>query len=186
LKKATALFLVVLFSFNLFGYVLVVEFLQNKASKELEVALDHNRYDASQLIEVKVPVSMPYQTDWSLYQRFDGEIEIGGMPYKFVKRKLSGDTLYIVCIPNSKKLHLQKARNNYFALSSDLSNTNTKNSGSSKAAFKNLQTEYDVYAFCQLTSLIAEKSAAVWHQKEFMRLPSTYPTSPEHPPEIRS
>jgi hypothetical protein len=107
------------------------------------------------------------------------------MPYKFVKRKLSGDTLYIVCIPNSKKLHLQKARNNYFALSSDLSNTNTKNSGSSKAAFKNLQTKYDVYAFCQLTSLIAEKSAAAWHQKEFMRLPSTYPTSLEHPPEIR-
>lgn len=184
MKKATALFLIVLFSFNFFGYRLLVDYLQHRASKELELALDHNLYDDAQLVELKVPVNVPYQTDWSLYQRFDGEIEIGGIPYKFVKRKLSGDTLYLMCIPNTKKIHLQKARNNYFALSNDLLQGKSKNSTRSKAAFKSFQSEYDVHDFCQITSLTTDRPLQSWHEKRSMRLPLSFTISPEHPPQL--
>ena len=119
MKKATALFFITLFLFNLFGYRLLVEYMQHKASDQLEAKLDKNLYDESQLIELKVPINLPYQTNWSAYQRFDGEIEIDGIMYKYVKRKVANDTLYVMCIPNTKKMRLETAKNDFFKLSND-------------------------------------------------------------------
>jgi hypothetical protein len=184
LKKGAALFLIILFSFNLFGYLLVVDYLQQRATKELEARLDNNQYDDSGLIELKIPVDIPYQTDWSLYQRYDGEVEIGGMLYKFVKRKLSGDTLYLMCIPNTKKMHLKEARDNYFALSNDLTQNKTSNSGKAKISFKNLQTDFDTHSFLANTFFIASKEDKVWAEKSSACLPVSFSLSPEHPPEL--
>ena len=94
--------------------------MQHKASDQLEVRLDKSLYDESQLIELKVPMNLPYQTNWSAYQRFDGEIEVDGIMYKYVKRKVANDTLYLMCIPNTKKMRLETAKNDFFKLSNDL------------------------------------------------------------------
>src|SRR6185503_8830045 len=83
LKKTTALFFITLFLFNLFGYRFVFTYMQQKASDQLEVKLDKSLYDESQLIELKVPMNLPYQTNWSAYQRYDGEIEVEGIMYKY-------------------------------------------------------------------------------------------------------
>ena len=79
------------------------DFMQKQANNQLELALDNNVYDESELIVLKVAVHLPYQTSWSSYERYNGEIELNGIKYRYVKRKLANDTLYLKCIPNTKE-----------------------------------------------------------------------------------
>ncbi|MEO9031751.1 MAG: hypothetical protein ABI285_00820 [Ginsengibacter sp.] len=185
MKKITALFFITLFLFNLFGYRMVVEFMQHKVSDQLEARLDKNLYDESQLIELKVPINLPYQTNWSAYQRFDGEIEIGGTLYKYVKRKITNDTLYLMCIPNTKKMHLETAKNDFFKVTNDLSqNDNSKKSDNSKSiTFKNLQGEYDEYSFKLNSFIPGTGNCDFLLSDDSDNLISSPHISPEQPPD---
>lgn len=182
MKKIAALFFLVLFAFNWFGYRLMYDFMQKQANKQLEVALDENHYDESQLIELKVPVNLPYQTSWTSYQRYDGEIEMNGVKYKYVKRKLSNDTLYLKCIPNKKEMALQNAKNDFFKISNDLTqNKNPKKTDNATSVFKYL-TVFDGSCFgAQITSLLIANQQ--WLPLEAEDLQSAIQLSPEEPPD---
>ncbi|MEO8413757.1 MAG: hypothetical protein ABI472_08865 [Ginsengibacter sp.] len=186
MKKITALFFITLFLFNLFGYRLVVEYMQQKLSDQLEARLDKNLYNDSQLIELKVPMHLPYQTNWSHYERYDGEIEIDGMLYKYVKRKVTNDTLYVMCIPNTKKMHLETAKDDFFRLTNDLmQNDHSKKSDNSKTInFKNLQGEYDEYSFMLNTIIPGESIQSFLQTGDSQKLPYSPHISPEQPPDI--
>lgn len=159
--------------------------MQDKASDQLEARLDKNLYDESQLVELKIPMHLPYQTNWSSYQRYDGEIEVDGMIYKYVKRKVANDTLYVMCIPNTKKMHLETAKNDFFKMSNDLQTDNSKKSGDSKTiSFKSLQGEYDAYSF-QLSALLnINTSRNLWNAGNSKKLLSAPHLSPEQPPDL--
>ena len=107
MKKLAAILLLAILIFNWIGYRFVVDYLQHKSDRQLEARLDKNQYDESQLVELKVPIHLPYQTSWAAYERYDGEIALNGTLYKYVERKLSDDTLYLKCLPNTKKMHLE-------------------------------------------------------------------------------
>ena len=121
----------------------------HRANTQLEARLDKNQYDDSQLIELKVPINLPYITSWASYQRYDGEIKLNGVLYHYVKRKVSNDTLYVMAIPNMKVMSLESAKNDFVKGSLDLNqNDNSKKSDDSKTiSFKNLQGDYDEYTF---------------------------------------
>ena len=184
MKKVTALFFVTLFFFNLFGYRWVYDFLQQKASVQLEASLDKNLYSDAQLTELKVALNLPYQTNWAGYQRCDGEIEIGGVAYKYVKRKVANDTLYLLCIPNTKKMHLETAKNDFFKYANDLSqNNSSKKSGDSKISFKIRPGEYDEYSFFLKAGSVPAHSSHLWHSSNANELLSSPRPSPEQPPD---
>lgn len=187
MRKIIALFFVVLFLFNFFGYRLVVQYLQRKVSTQLEVRLDNNLYEDSQLIELKVPLLLPYQTNWSAFQRYNGEIEIGGMMYKYVKRKMANDTLYLMCVLNTKKMHLETAKNDFFKATNDLTqNTDSKKTDNSKnIAFKNIQGEYDDYSLALYTIIPYENFRNFWPVLNFRNVLSSPHTSPEQPPDFQ-
>ena len=186
MKKVTALFFITLFLFNLFGYRLVVQYMQQKVSNQLEAKLDKNLYNESQLIELKVPMHLPYQTNWSAYQRFNGEIEINGTLYKYVKRKVANDTLYVMCIPNTKKMNLETAKNDFFKLSNDLmQNNNSKKSDNSKTiSFKSLQGEYDEHSFVLNTLNNYDNNMNLWPPVNSENLISSPHISPKQPPDV--
>lgn len=159
--------------------------MQQKVSDQLEVRLDKSLYDESQLIELKVPMNLPYQTNWSAYQRFDGEIEVGGIMYKYVKRKVANDTLYLKCIPNTKKMNLETAKNDFFKLSNDLQNNDSKKSDNSKTiSFKSLQGEYDEYSFALNTLNTSDDNMTFWPPTDSKNLISSPRISPEQPPDL--
>ena len=160
--------------------------MQQKASDQLEVKLDKSLYNESQLIELKVPMNLPYQTNWSAYQRYDGEIEVDGIMYKYVKRKVSNDTLYLMCIPNTKKMTLETAKNDFFKMSNDLTqNNNSKNSDKSKTlSLKSLQGEYDEYSFALNTLTIDNDDMNSWSPTNSENLISSPHISPEQPPDL--
>ena len=103
MKKTVAILLLLLFSFNLFGYQLLLGVLQQKADTKLEFLIDHNEYDEADLLELRVPLNMPYQQRYTEFERYYGQISIEGTTYQYVKRKIEGDVLVLKCIPHHSK-----------------------------------------------------------------------------------
>lgn len=144
MKKIASAILICLLLFNWFGYRLVVDYLQQRSDSHLEAQLDRDQYDDSQLIELKIPIHLAYQTSWSSYERYDGEIEMNGTLYKYVKRKVCNDTLYLKCIPNTKKMDLAVARDDFFKNTNDIDQNKSNKPANSKAgALKNSLGDYD-------------------------------------------
>jgi hypothetical protein len=84
-----------------------------QSDKELVLRADKNQYTDDELTEIKMPLHMPYITNSAGYERVDGAVEINGTYYNYVKRKVSNDTLYLMCLPNNDKTKLYSARNDY-------------------------------------------------------------------------
>lgn len=184
MKKLTAISFLLLFAFNWFGYRLYYDYLQHKTNENLEAAFDNDSYDESQLVELKIPVHLPYQTSWTSYQRYDGEINLNGTSYKYVKRKLSNDTLYLMCIPNTKKMRLETAKNDFYKISNDLAqNDHSKNSDNAKSVFKNLQTVYDDSTFGLNIISFYTLSMKNWLQANAANTISSPHSSPGQPPD---
>lgn len=162
--------------------------MQQQVSNQLEAKLDKNLYSDAQLIELKVPMHLPYQTNWSAYQRCDGEIEIDGMLYKYVKRKVADDTLYLMCIPNTRKMNLETAKNDFFKLSNDLAqNNNSKKSDNSKTiSFKSLQGDYDEYSFHLNSLFLSSNATKFWRSGNVNNTVTTPHTPPGQPPDLLS
>ena len=147
MRKLFAAIIICILLFNWFGYRLVTNYMQNKADSQLEIKLDNNRYDESQLIEIKVPINLPYQTTWSSFERYDGEVEMNGILYKYVKRKVVNDTLVLLCIPNHQKMELRTASNDFFKNTNDLQNNSRKSGIPNTGSFKKLMSDYDEHTF---------------------------------------
>ena len=128
--------------FNWFGYRVMVDYLQQKVDTRLENHLNDNQYDESQMIEIKIPLHLPYQSTWSSYERYDGEVEFNGSYYKYVKRKLADDTLYLKCINNPAKSRLELAKNDFFKNTNDVSQSSNK-SDNNKSSLKKASLDYD-------------------------------------------
>ncbi len=103
------------------GYRLVFNAMEDHATAAFVQRLDDEQYDDQQLIEMKVPLPMPYQTNWADFERYNGEIEINGVHYNYVKRKVYNDTLILMCIPNQDKMKLNSAKEQFFSLVNDIS-----------------------------------------------------------------
>ncbi|HUZ60493.1 MAG TPA: hypothetical protein VMU83_17110 [Hanamia sp.] len=184
MKQITAIFFLVLFAFNWFGYRLYYDYLMHKTNEKLETLIDNNNYDESQLMELKIPIHLPYQTNWTSYQRFDGEIKLNGIIYKYVKRKLSNDTLFLMCIPNSYKMHLETAKNDFFKLTNDLArNDHSKKSESSNSFFKNLQNVYNDSSFGMNIMSPFTLNQNCWHIAGSAAIISTPHIIPGQPPD---
>jgi hypothetical protein len=183
-KKLAAAILIFLLLFNWFGYNLVVNYLQHRSDTHLEALLDDDQYNDAELIELKIPTHMPYQTSWASFERYDGEVELNGTLYKYVKRKVCNDTLYLLCIPNTQKMSLETARNDFFKNTNDLQNNDSKSGNSKSFAFKNVLSDYDAHAFeFRLKNSESPSSSfpLFYHVNKLISSPHI---SPEQPPDV--
>ena len=131
--------------FNLGGYRWVMNLMEKKADARLEARLDNNEYEESNLLEIKVPLDLPYQTDWKDFERCDGAIEFNNVHYKYVKRKIEGGYMILKCIPNDTRQELTNARDHFFQLVNDLEQTKPakKSNSSIPAGIKLSLSDYD-------------------------------------------
>jgi len=131
--------------FNWYGYKLLSFYLEDKADRQLEARLDEDRYDESQLISIKVPSThLSYYNSSTKFERVDGQIDVGGVQYKYVKRRLFNDSLELLCIPNNTAMNLQTARNQFFQLVNDIQQHNGQGKKSDHSVIKNFSpTDYE-------------------------------------------
>ena len=144
--------------FNWYGYRLLTAWLEVRADKQLEARLDENSYDESQLITLKVPATrLSYYNSSNQFERVDGQIEIGGIRYKYVERRLFNDSLELRCIPNHTAMRLASVKNEFFKGVNDIRQDNgqSKKSDSTPGSSKSFSSTdyYTVNGFFVLGSL---------------------------------
>lgn len=185
MKKFAAIIFLVVFAFNWFGYRLVYNFLQQKSNESLESLFDNNSYDEDQLIELKIAINVPYQSTRNNYERCDGEINVQGTIYKYVKRKVVNDTAYLLCYPNAQKMDLESAKNTFFKLTNDLQESTTgQTSGQFKSVVKNFQPVFNESTFAIM--IVSPVSFTKTLQRFYIleSLPSRGRCIPGQPPEM--
>lgn len=185
MKKIASILLLILLVFNWCGYRFLFNWVQEKADAQLEAKLDKNEYHEDDLIEISVPLNLPYQTDWADFERVDGEIEIDGIHYKYVKRKVQQGQLVLKCIPNRSKHQMLNARDAFFQLVNDLQQEQPeKKSNSQKGIAKLNISDYEEHATHQFDY------SAISLVVKYQGSPHVYFNSinfhntPEQPPEL--
>jgi hypothetical protein len=163
-KLFASILLLVILLFNWIGYQFFSSYLEDKANVQLEDRLDNNNYDESQLLCIKVPAAhLAYYNNSKQFERVDGEIEISGTQYKYVKKRLYNDSLEYLCIPNSDVMKLRTAKDEFFKLVNDLQhNGSGKKSTPHSNTGKNLIPDYclqnNSYRFSRIKPLRTEVS----------------------------
>ena len=171
--------------FNWYGYRIVSDFLQERSDVQMEARLDNNDYNEAELIEIRVPINLPYHNDWTDFERYDGEVEMNGIHYKYVKRKVEKGELVLMCLPNNERQLLQTARDNFFKLVNDLQQPDSgkKSDNGNSNSFKSLFSEYQQEKNNWTVALLATE-ATNFPVKELQLIPSYLSSSPEQPPEL--
>src|SRR5579862_5784654 len=138
--------------------------MEDKANARLESRLDNDNYDESQLISIKVPANhLAYYNNSKQFERVDGAVEINGIQYQYVKKRLYNDSFEYLCIPNNDVTKLRTARDDFFKLVNDLQQQGPgKKSAPDTNTSKNFLADYyldDIsYDFCTGSTGAAEKS----------------------------
>lgn len=184
MKKITALFLLIIFSFNWFAYQFVIDYSQLKNNLDLEELFDRELYDESQLVEMKIAINLPYQTSRPAYERVDGEIELEGILYKYVKRKVSNDTLFLMCIPNTHKMTLETVKNDFFKRTIVPDKSTPSNNGDSGwSVLKQLQNiTNESFLVFDIFSLPSDQDKN-WFDGIAGSMPDILPVSVRQPPD---
>lgn len=103
--------------FNALGYRALTSFMQYRSSRQLESKLDRLQYDETQLTTIKIPVThLAYYQNSAAFERVDGEMDINGVPYKYVKRRIYNDSLELLCIPDQMLIKLRASGMGHFKL----------------------------------------------------------------------
>ena len=122
----------------------------NRSDAALEQVLDENAYNESELISIKQPTHLPYYTNNETFQRIDGEVEIEGIKYKYVKSRIYNDSLEMLCIPHRVKMQIEQSRNDYAKGAHDFQNDTQKKPGSKTDSFQKNLNEYEVQLLVSL------------------------------------
>jgi hypothetical protein len=184
-KRIAAIVLLCLLVFNWIGYEFYSAFQQDRADKTMVASLDQNNYSDADLISVKVPaVHLSSYVNAKEFQRVDGQIEINGIQYNYVKRRFTEDSLELLCIPNRTATSVQNARNEFFKLVNDLQHPGqSKKSDSHNSTFKGFSAEYfsNMQAIA-IPDLTPVRLKATDHY--LLQIPSVYLTGAGQPPDF--
>jgi hypothetical protein len=186
LKKASAILIFCLLTFNWIGYKLVTYCLQKQSDTRLEAAFDQDNYDGSELISLKL--AAPHLTLYSnctSFERVDGQVEIDGIQYKFVKRRYFDDSLEFLCIANHLSMKLQVAGNDFYKLVNDLPGNQGKRQSPGSSSQKSFSTDYySVIDAFGTNPLVTE--LFIQQAKFLFSIPNRIRLVLDHPPQIQA
>ncbi len=185
LKTVTAILLIGILVFNWFGYRLLTFYMQEKASSDLTDQLIDNKYDETQLVSVKVPITtLAYYQNSKEFEWIDGKIEIAGVQYKYVKRRIYNDSLEVLCIPDQTAIRLKAVRNDFFRFANDIQRPSQgKRQGANTYNAQPFSPDY-----FPVSGVFLIKNFPVSLTRQFYKgsfpVYSSYFRVPEHPPEL--
>jgi hypothetical protein len=105
--------------FNWFGYRLVSNYFDQKAANHMVRLIDENNYNESELVSVKMPINLPYYSNNPKFERVEGEMQINGIVYQYVARRVYNDSLEIKVLPNQDRIQIKNAKESFDKLASD-------------------------------------------------------------------
>jgi hypothetical protein len=182
MKKLAAIFLLAIFAFNIFGYQLLFDLMADNADARLESQLDAQVYSDADLICIKQATNLPYYTDTKDFQRIDGEVEMDGVKYKYVKCRIYNGNLEMLCIPNKAKMKIEQSKNDYAKIANDFQQNNTnKKSGSQAKSFHKDLSEFETLQAFRFENTQALKISFAIYNSLILKKP--YFKTAEQPPD---
>ena len=90
--------------------------------------------ETEETVVVKIPINLPYQTDWVSSEEVEGSVRQGDEFYEMKERKVENDTLGTVMVKD------RNARENFFDLAQQVNEHLTDEPGSTPAKSKLINT----------------------------------------------
>ena len=90
--------------------------------------------ETEETVVVKIPINLPYQTDWVSSEEVEGSVRQGDEFYEMKERKVENDTLVTVMVKD------RNARENFFDLAQQVNEHLTDEPGSTPAKSKLINT----------------------------------------------
>ncbi|MDB5012492.1 MAG: hypothetical protein JWQ25_694 [Daejeonella sp.] len=135
------------------GYKAFYFYQIQNADSRLESQILNSDISSEKLITIKIPVNLPYLVDWASYQPMEGEVVYKKETYKYVKKKIARDTVFLVCIDHREKSQLENNSDDFFKKVNDLTSDINK-----KPVLKQIKNDffepYKPYEFANNCSLI--------------------------------
>jgi hypothetical protein len=173
-KKAAAIAIIAILLFNLGGYRMLADFLQTKAELNLETRIDEGNYDTQQVIELSVVSNLPYRNDWKEWERCNGTIEVNGLHYQYIERKLEKGSMHYRCLPNAEKINVLTARDEFFQLVNSFNQQPDSKKSSPSIVINNFIGDYDDVQFVYT----AISPAITANTQQWPRLVTALPEAP--------
>jgi hypothetical protein len=130
--------------FYIGGYSLVFQYFIHQADVQMVKQMYGNKIDDAKLVELKIPVNMPTVTDWSEYEVVAGQIQLKDAYYNYIRLKMTHDTMYFICLPNTAKTQLVKAN---IITAKQISDVPMSKKSDPSAKKINTLSEYNLQAF---------------------------------------
>ena len=179
MKKLAAIFFLLVVVFNLYGYRLLISYLQSAQTIHIEKQLDRLEYNDEDLISIKTILHLPYYSSSPEFERAYGSITVNGISYEYVKKRVYNDTLEVLCLPNHHKSKLQQLSNDITRMTAD--------SDASTPGGKNLVIKISLPEYCNaltvFTATVLSKHTITNKVLNSSVFPSGYLTVPELPPQ---
>ncbi|WP_026899081.1 hypothetical protein [Daejeonella oryzae] len=126
MKKGVSILLLGFFLFNIIGYKLFFYYQIAVADSRMQSKIETMHETDRSLFTIKIPIRLPYHTDWKDFESIEGEMTYKNTTYKYVKRKVLRDTLILLCVNHQEKSLIQKNSDDYFKKVNDLNTDKSK------------------------------------------------------------
>lgn len=166
--------------FNIAGYSLLFGYFGRQSSAQLSSKIERHIYNEKDLVEIKIHLNLPYYNSQNDYESLEGEITLNGNHYNYVKRKVSQDTLFLMCLPNREKDNLLTAKNDYAKTANDFDGeAKSKNAIKKENGFSQYHSHIAGYS-------LTPPEIAVKKQCSFISLfvPASFISRYDLPPEL--
>ncbi len=185
-KRIASILLLGILLFNWGGYKLLSDHFENNADAKMQAELDLHHYSDADLITIKVAASLPYGSSSEKFERVDGNIEMNGVTYTYVKRRFYQDSLELLCIPNTERTGIKNARDEFARLANDFVTNNT--SSKKATSHQTHLTKFSVQDFTDDHHSFAwqfrdHDLSATWNKMIFAQMKSEYLSRLDKPPQ---
>ena len=109
MKRLIAILLLNVHLFNLGGYNLAFQYFIHRSEVQIVKEIYENKVDATKLVEIKIPAHMPNIKSWDNYVSDQGQLQLKGVYYNYLRYKITRDTMSFICIANAVKTRLVSA-----------------------------------------------------------------------------
>jgi hypothetical protein len=158
----------------------MITYMQDRHASSLERKLDRQQYNDEDLISIKTALHLPYYTSSNGYERAYGSVEVNGVTYEYVKRRVHLDTLELLCLPNKTKMQLQTAENNFFKMSVD--------GNTSEQQKKTVNLKPSLPDYCQEWEVLSSRTGTListaYYSYNTAFIKADYSSKGEQPPEL--
>jgi len=180
LKRLPAIALTAILLLNTLGFYVILTGMQYRHDATMMKALDAGRYDASQVIVLKLPVAIPYTPGREDFERADGVIEHEGEHYRLVKQKYAHDTLTMVCLRDTARKQIDERLTDYVKSFTDKTASHDHTVKPGISFIKDYLPQYTV-----ITSLTGGWERNIQHRSTLSTLISSFERCVIQPPEDR-